>query len=117
MQKHQVAQWFMRQPQLAKNLTLLYLAWELTLVVRGASLLPETEHERKLAVGRSVSECQHKMLSYVTSAMTGADRYPDELIIDFACDYVDSPTIENMTRGIWELIIPRVEKSVAAINS
>ena len=110
MEKKQVVQWFVDQTQSDRNLALLYVAKELTLVTRNVSTLPNSEHEHKLAVGWIISECQHKILGYVTAAMTGADRYPDELIVSFACDYVDDPVIQHYTRDIWKTIIGRAER-------
>ncbi len=63
MKKTEVTHWFLNQTQPVKNLALLYLAKELTLVVRNVSTLPQAEHEYKLAVGWIVSECQHKIAS------------------------------------------------------
>lgn len=114
MEKEKVAQWFADRDQSVKNLALLYLAHELTLVVRNVSTLPSNEHESKLEIGWIISECQHKILGYVTAAMTGRDRYPDELIVSFACDYIDDPRIRHYTRSMWETVTNRADRLCSA---
>ena len=114
MEKAEIKSWFAAQSQQCKNFVLLQLGNELTIYLRDISTT--NDKELMLKAGWVVSECQHRILSYVIAAMTGQDRYPDEVIAEIVFDHIEHPALRSRTQLLWESAMDRAERFGTALK-
>lgn len=100
MHRPETESWFAAQPAKFRILVLLKVMHELTIVLREISFIGDWEQKWQLAY--LVSECNHRLVGYITAVMTGQPHYPDDVIIGILFDYLDHPTIERYTRRVWD---------------
>jgi hypothetical protein len=81
-------------------LVLLEVMQELTIVLRVIS----TADDKDLMWRSSwiVSECNHRLIGYLTSVMTRQPHYPDDVIVRILFDYLGHETLEPYTRAVWD---------------
>lgn len=91
--------WFASKPLPWKNLLLLRIANELTLVVR--DIATTADKDVRLKVDWIVSECQHRILGYVTAAMAGTERFPDDVMVDILFDHIEHPALKPYAGQVW----------------
>lgn len=114
MTKDEIARWFAGQRQDFKNLVLLELGNELTLVLRDVST--QNDKELMLKAGWVVSECQHRILGYVTATMTGQEHYPDSVIVQIIFDHIEHPALASRTITLWDIAINRAHRFGASLK-
>lgn len=114
MDKAEIKSWIASQTQPFKNLVLLELGNELTLVLRDISTT--RDNELMLKAGWVVSECQHRILGYVTAAMTAREHYPDDVIVEIVFDHILHPSIRSRTETLWARAIDRAERFGASLK-
>ncbi len=100
MDRPETEAWFAAQPAQFRHLILLEVMRDLTIVMREVSFAEDAEHRWRAAY--LVSECNHRMLGYISAVMTDQPHYPEDVIIGILFDYLDHPEIERYTRQVWE---------------
>jgi hypothetical protein len=108
MDQASVIEWFQVQTQPFKNFVLLQFANQLTLVMRDISTTKD--EEKMLKAGWVITECQHRILGYVTAAMVDSARYPDDVIIKIVFNHITHPVLEPYTGWMWAKTIERAER-------
>jgi hypothetical protein len=103
-----IKEWFAAQPAPFRNLILLEVASELTVVLRVIST--EQGKDELLKSHWVVSECQHRLLGYVTAAMTDQEHYPDDVIIEILFDHLDHPALRAYTQHVWDKAVQQADR-------
>jgi hypothetical protein len=108
MDRSVIKDWFAAQAAPFKILILLEVASELTVVLRVIST--EQSKDELLKSYWVISECQNRLLDYVTAVMAEQEHYPDDVIIRILFDHLEHPTLRPYTQHVWDKAVQQAEK-------
>ena len=103
-----IKDWFATQPAPLKILILLEVASELTVVLRAIST--GQDKDELLKSYWVISECQNRLLDYVTAVMTNQEHYPDDVIIEILFDHLDHPALRAYTQHVWDKAVQQADR-------
>jgi hypothetical protein len=100
MERSEMKAQFLAYNDADRNMLLLGLMHNLTLVIR--DVFHERAEGAKVKASAGVSEINHKITSFVIAKMSNQAHYPDDLIIDFIVDGFIDADISGYLQQAWD---------------
>ena len=109
MSHSETSTWFAKQSAQSRQLIMLSVMSELTLVLRDVST--QNDKDLQLRVSWLISELNHRLLDYVADVMLDRPRYPDDVIMGILSDYLEHPDLEPHTGHVWQRAVSRAMRT------